>query len=103
MLKIRCPYCGERDEIEFKYGGEAHIVRPEDPDAVDDEEWADFLFMRSNKKGLVRERWMHAQGCRRWFYVLRDTTNHQIIASYKIGEKPTIADLTAYARKKGKS
>ena len=33
MLLIECPWCGARDESEFTYGGEAHIVRPEDPDS----------------------------------------------------------------------
>ena len=32
MLLIHCPYCDEaRPEIEFAYGGEAHIARPADP------------------------------------------------------------------------
>lgn len=93
MLKITCPYCGERDETEFTYGGEAHLARPEDPQSLNDEEWAEFLFMRSNKKGLHRERWNHAQGCRRWFNMVRDTSNHTILGSYKVGEKPTMAAL----------
>ena len=38
MLLIDCPYCGmARPEIEFAYGGEAHIARPADPSAVTDE------------------------------------------------------------------
>ena len=29
MLLIRCPYCEmERPEVEFKYGGQAHLTRP---------------------------------------------------------------------------
>ena len=28
MLKIKCAICGNRDEIEFSCGGEAHIERP---------------------------------------------------------------------------
>ena len=31
MLLIACPYCGERPEIEFTYGGEAHLARPAQP------------------------------------------------------------------------
>ncbi|PLW78621.1 sarcosine oxidase subunit delta [Cohaesibacter celericrescens] len=93
MLKIKCPYCGERDETEFSYGGEAHRARPEDPHALSDEQWADFLFMRSNKKGASRERWLHAQGCRRWFNVVRNTADHTILGSYKVGEQPTLNDL----------
>jgi len=27
MLLIECPYCGERPEPEFVYGGQAHIAR----------------------------------------------------------------------------
>lgn len=51
MLLIPCPYCGDRPETEFSYGGEAHIERPRDPQALSDEEWAAFLFTRANAKG----------------------------------------------------
>ena len=34
MLLIRCPWCGDRDEIEFRYGGQAHLAYPEDPEAL---------------------------------------------------------------------
>ena len=51
MMRIECPWCGGRDETEFHYGGEAHIARPEDPDALSDEAWADYLFMRANPEG----------------------------------------------------
>ena len=30
MLLVRCPWCGPRDEIEFTYGGQAHIAYPFD-------------------------------------------------------------------------
>ncbi len=88
MLLIPCPWCGPRDEHEFAYGGEAHIARPLDPDALSDEAWADYLFMRTNPKGRHRERWVHAHGCRRWFNVARDTASHEILAVYKMGEAP---------------
>ena len=84
MLLIPCPYCGERAETEFAYGGEAGIARPEDPEALNDEQWADYLFMRSNPRGVHRELWNHAQGCRRWFEVERDTVSYQIHASYEL-------------------
>ena len=67
---IRCPYCGDRDQIEFGYGGEAHIVRPHEPEAISDAQWADYVFMRTNTKGLFAERWVHSAGCRRWFNAL---------------------------------
>ena len=85
MLRIECPYCGHRDESEFSYGGEANIVRPKDPDALSDERWADYLFMRKNPKGLHREQWVHAQGCRRWFNARRDTVTYVISATWPIG------------------
>ena len=88
MLLIPCPWCGLRDEIEFRYGGEAHIARPAEPDALDDRAWAEYLFMRANPKGLIAERWVHSAGCRRWFNLLRDTVSHKILAAYRTGETP---------------
>ena len=88
MLLIPCPWCGPRDESEFKYGGEAHITRPQDPQALSDAAWADYVFMRANPKGRFLERWVHSAGCRRWFNVVRDTTSNAIHGSYKIGEAP---------------
>ncbi|MCO4812043.1 MAG: sarcosine oxidase subunit delta family protein [Gammaproteobacteria bacterium] len=81
MLLISCPFCGERAETEFSYGGEAGISRPPDPDALDDAAWADYLFMRKNPRGQHLELWNHAQGCRRWFEVERDTVTYTIKAS----------------------
>ena len=88
MLLIPCPWCGERDESEFTCGGEAHIARPPDPDALNDGEWADYLFMRTNRKGSHRERWCHSHGCGHWFNVERDTVTHEIAAVYLMGEPP---------------
>jgi sarcosine oxidase, subunit delta len=85
MLLIPCPWCGPRDEIEFHYGGEAHVARPADPDALDDQAWADYLFMRSNPKGPFAERWVHSTGCRQWFNMLRDTVTYDIQAVYPMG------------------
>ena len=48
MFLIKCPYCGERDQSEFSCGGEAHIVRPENPPNLTDDQWADYLFMKKN-------------------------------------------------------
>jgi heterotetrameric sarcosine oxidase delta subunit len=78
MLQIRCPWCGERDEVEFSYGGQAGIAYPRDPAALTDEEWAAWLFFRDNPKGGFAERWVHTHGCRRWFDVVRDTVTNEI-------------------------
>ena len=86
MLLVPCPDCGPRPEIEFRCGGEAHLVRPADPGTVDDEAWAEFLFYRANTKGVLAERWNHAHGCQRWFNVLRDTRSDRILTSYRAGQ-----------------
>lgn len=88
MLLIPCPWCGPRDEIEFRYGGQAHLAYPAAPGALTDAEWADFLFMRDNPKGDWSERWMHSAGCRRWFNVVRSTVDHRISASYPMDAEP---------------
>jgi sarcosine oxidase subunit delta len=87
MLLIPCPWCGERAEIEFTCGGEAHVERPA-PEAADAVRWAQYLHYRGNPKGLTRERWLHAYGCRRWFNVARDTVTHEIHAVYPMGATP---------------
>ena len=90
MLRIPCPWCGTRDESEFRFGGESHVERP--GLEVSDAEWADYLFNRNNPKGLHYERWCHTYGCSQWFNVVRDTLTHEIHAVYRMGEvKPDLA------------
>ena len=84
MLLIKCPWCGERAESEFNYGGEAGIKRPLRPDALSDAEWADYLFNRKNPKGAHKELWNHAQGCRRWFEAERDTVSYVIAETHEL-------------------
>ena len=51
MFVFHCPHCGEkREEEEFGYGGEAFIARPEAPEAIGEEAWGDYLFMRKNPR-----------------------------------------------------
>ena len=60
MFLIACPYCKEsRDQNEFSPAGEAFIARPENPEALSDEEWADYVFYRTNIKGDHWEQWVH--------------------------------------------
>jgi sarcosine oxidase, subunit delta len=77
MLSIPCPHCGERDETEFHYGGQAGVAYPADPMALSDEQWAAYVFMRDNPKGWFAERWFHTTGCRRWFTVERHTVTYE--------------------------
>ena len=84
MLRIECPWCGVRDEIEYSFGGESHVTRPMLDS--DDATWADYLFNSENPKGVHYEHWMHKYGCGRWFNIARDTVTHEICAVYKMGE-----------------
>jgi len=86
MLLISCPNCGSRDETEFHYGGQAHVAYPDDPSALTDEEWAQYVFFRDNPSGPFAERWSHSAGCRRWFNAVRDTRSHDLLAVYRAGE-----------------
>ena len=88
MLLIKCPWCGSRPENEFHNAGEAHIVRPHDPASIDDAAWANFLYMRTNPKGMHAERWRHLHGCGRFFNCQRDTVTDRIATTYKPGEPP---------------
>ena len=92
MLLITCPWCGERAETEFSCGGEAGITRPLEPDTLSDAQWADYLFNRSNTRGAYKELWNHAQGCRRWFEVERDTVSYKIERCYELGDGTPEAD-----------
>ncbi|MEJ1968669.1 MAG: sarcosine oxidase subunit delta [Rhizomicrobium sp.] len=86
MLLIECPWCGPRDEIEFRWGGESHVTRPEPH--VGDDVWGDYLFARRNPKGVALERWQHEHGCRQWFNIARNTQTQAILAVYRLGEQP---------------
>lgn len=92
MLLVPCPICGPRPEIEFHCGGEAHIRRP-DPAAASDQEWAEYLYYRTNPKGAHRERWCHQHGCGRWFNAERDTVSDQFQRTYRADEAAPAADL----------
>jgi sarcosine oxidase subunit delta len=83
---IECPWCGPREELEFRYGGQAHVAHPTDPAALTDEEWAQYLFFRDNPKGEFAERWNHAAGCRRWFNAVRDTATYRFSAVYRLDD-----------------
>jgi sarcosine oxidase subunit delta len=72
-MRIPCPYCGDRDAQEFVYRGDAAPRRPDSEDGM-----FDYVYLRDNTAGTMREHWYHAQGCRIWILVTRDTVTHRI-------------------------
>lgn len=76
MQIFRCSFCGDRDETEFRYLGEAGNERPQPAEKVGDEAWAHYLYMRRNPKGATREIWMHLT-CLEVFVMERDSLTHE--------------------------
>lgn len=78
MLRINCPWCGTRDEVEFRYRGDASLIRP----AVDAglEAYVDYVYQRDNHRGWHAEWWLHVAGCRRLLVIERHTLTHEIRA-----------------------
>jgi sarcosine oxidase subunit delta len=80
MLRITCPWCGERDYTEFRYGGDAAKKRPAHGTA-DMQAWHDHVFVFDNPKGWHREFWQHVLGCRQWLVLERNTATNEVGAS----------------------
>lgn len=80
-MRITCPYCGQRDTEEFSIKGEVAPPRPAPStfDAADIKAFHHYVHLRANDFGLTKEYWYHAQGCRRWLIVSRDTRNHAVL------------------------
>ena len=87
MLNIKCPYCGDRSQKEFAYGGDGTVVRPELNQEISDEKWDEFVYLRKSPRGKHIELWHHIAGCRQWFRVQRDTVTHEIFKTAKINEE----------------
>lgn len=78
-MRIACPHCGERDVREFAYLGDASVRRP-DPGALDAlERFKQYVYLRDNPAGPLREFWYHGFGCQAWLVVTRDTRTHDIL------------------------
>ena len=81
MITVNCPNCGSRNSTEFRYGGE-YNSRPADPNGTNDLDWSDFVYMRDNQLGQVKEWWYHRSGCKLWLIVERHTFSNEISATY---------------------
>jgi heterotetrameric sarcosine oxidase delta subunit len=87
MIQIPCPHCGPRAQVEFSYGGDATVTRP-DPATTGAGEWLDRLYLRDNPRGPHLEWWQHTGGCRAWIKVRRDTATHAVDGAWAAGEEP---------------
>jgi heterotetrameric sarcosine oxidase delta subunit len=75
-MRIPCPFCGDRDVLEFVYRGDASVARAASEASA--ATLIDSIYLRDNVAGPMREHWYHAQGCRNWLVVTRDTRTHAI-------------------------
>jgi sarcosine oxidase subunit delta len=78
-MRIPCPYCGDRDSEEFSIQGEVAAPRPASQSGADIAAFHAYAHLRTNDFGPTREYWYHANGCRRWLVVTRDTRNHAVL------------------------
>jgi methylglutamate dehydrogenase subunit B len=84
IMHIDCPFCGPRDASEFSYLGDT-AVRP-DPEAPDaPSRFHDAVYLRANPAGPHDELWYHANGCRSWLRVTRDTRTHRMLGAAYAG------------------
>ncbi len=58
--------------------GDAAPVRPDPAAANAAEKFADYVYLRDNPRGPLRELWYHGAGCHSWLVVTRDTLTHEI-------------------------
>ncbi len=78
---INHPLLGPRDAAEFVYLGDAALMNRPDASASDAQEaFHDYLYLRTNPAGEMRELWYHEQGDRSWLVVTRNTLTHEITA-----------------------
>ena len=78
MIRIDCPWCGRRDEVEFAYRGDATVQRP--AAGASAEAFFDYVHLRRNPRGWHVEWWHHSAGCRQFLKVLRHTMTHEVRA-----------------------
>src|SRR2546425_11173340 len=83
-MRIACPFCGERENGEFTYLGDAAPKRPsfavdggESPERVEDA-FYDYVYLRDNVAGVMREDWYHGGGCPSWVVAERNTRSPEV-------------------------
>ncbi len=89
-MRIPCPFCGSRDAAEFSYLGDASVKRPDIAAASADSDAAiyDYVYLRDNPAGSLKEYWYHSAGCHSWLVVERDTRTHRITHAFMAHAEP---------------
>ncbi|GIX13805.1 MAG: sarcosine oxidase subunit delta [Paracoccaceae bacterium] len=78
-MLIPCPLCGARDSREFVPWGDAALMRRPDPGAPGAAAaFHDWLHLRDNPAGPIRELWLHEAGCGAFLLVCRDSVTHRV-------------------------
>ncbi|MGH6931976.1 MAG: sarcosine oxidase subunit delta [Dongiaceae bacterium] len=80
MHLFHCPFCGARDETEFRYSAEAGKQRPRPSREASPESWARYLYFQRSPKGAIREIWVH-QACGEFFIMQRDNVTHEVLGT----------------------
>lgn len=85
-MRVTCPFCGPRDRREFTVQGDAVALRRPARDASP-EAWDDYVHVRDNLPGAVREMWYH-DPCQAFVVVARDTATHEVHGATLAREAP---------------
>ena len=78
-MLIDHPLLGPRDAAEFIYLGDASLIdRPDWQNENAANKFYEYLYLRDNPVGVIRELWFHEHGDRSWLVVTRNTVTHEI-------------------------
>ena len=80
---MNCPLNGPRNISEFICFGE--VSEMPNPNDMNDEQWADYIWMSNNTAGVVREWWCHS-ATSFWFIAERNTITDEILKTYSANE-----------------
>ncbi|HKM75841.1 MAG TPA: sarcosine oxidase subunit delta [Candidatus Bathyarchaeia archaeon] len=78
-MMIRCPNCSERSAYEFHFAGEV-LKRP--LVEASDQDWYNYVYGRKNIHGVQKEWCYHRFGCKKWFLLVRDTSNNHVLETF---------------------
>ena len=78
-MLIDHPLLGPRDAAEFIYLGDASLIdRPDWQSENAADKFYEYLYLRDNLAGVIRELWFHEHGDRSWLVITRNTLTHEI-------------------------